>query len=235
MQNLNPATAPKNQKVPRPINCFMAFRLDKYPQVVSQSPGLNHRDISKVISKWWKESSEAEKAPYYAMAAKAKEDHKQRHPGYKYRPVKKSERKVRPYRRKEDPSIRRQKSKAQNEILKKWLGDSEERKEDTGYESTWSSSSSAYSTPASLNEGSWSESNHRLCNCETPPHFESRHFPAVDPQALVCNPIFDDWYAFTDTTLLFMASYPSCFNINTVLPGDIHSEMPLLQGPLYFL
>ncbi|SAL95306.1 hypothetical protein [Absidia glauca] len=80
----------------------MAFRLDKYPQVVSKSMCLNHRDVSKVISKWWKEASETEKAPYYKIAAKAKEDHKRMYPGYKYKPIKKSERRVRPYNRKQD-------------------------------------------------------------------------------------------------------------------------------------
>jgi hypothetical protein len=65
----------KPAKIGRPINCFMAFRLEKHQEISAQSPGLNHRDISKIIAKWWKESSEAEKAPYRAIASKAKADH----------------------------------------------------------------------------------------------------------------------------------------------------------------
>lgn len=70
------------ERIPRPINCFMYFRLDKYPEIALQSPQLNHRDISKVIAKWWKDSSTEEKAPYRAIAAHAKAEHKKRYAYY---------------------------------------------------------------------------------------------------------------------------------------------------------
>ncbi|ORZ13121.1 high mobility group box domain-containing protein, partial [Absidia repens] len=59
----------------RPVNCFMAFRLEKHREISSRTPGLNHRDISKIIAKWWRAMSEEEKAPYRAIASKAKADH----------------------------------------------------------------------------------------------------------------------------------------------------------------
>ncbi|ORZ21597.1 high mobility group box domain-containing protein [Absidia repens] len=112
-------------KVPRPINCFLAFRLDKYPIIAAQSPKLNHRDISKVIAKWWKEASEEEKKPYIEIALKKKAEHKSLHPNYKYEPIKKSDRHVRPYIRKEDATVLRRKAQANKELLKHWLGDDE--------------------------------------------------------------------------------------------------------------
>ncbi|KAI7888634.1 high mobility group box domain-containing protein, partial [Mucor mucedo] len=74
------------KKIPRPMNCFMTYRLEKQQQIVNQCPGANHRDISKIIAKWWRELSDAEKDPYRIKAAEAKAAHLERYPEYKYRP-----------------------------------------------------------------------------------------------------------------------------------------------------
>ncbi|CAO3583350.1 unnamed protein product [Absidia cylindrospora] len=115
--------SPRKAKIGRPVNCFMAFRLEKHREISSQTPGLNHRDISKIIAKWWKEMTEEEKAPYRAIAAKAKADHELRYPNYTYKPIKKSQRRVRPYHRREDEATRQRKAQKNELKLKPWLGE----------------------------------------------------------------------------------------------------------------
>lgn len=66
----------KAPKVPRPMNCFMTYRLEKQREIVERCPGANHRDISKIIAKWWKELPTEEKEPYRIKAEKAKMEHK---------------------------------------------------------------------------------------------------------------------------------------------------------------
>ncbi|KAI7852799.1 high mobility group box domain-containing protein, partial [Circinella umbellata] len=82
-------------KVPRPMNCFLAFRLEKQGQIVDMLPGANHRDISKLLAKLWKELPESEKEPYRERARQAKIEHAQKYPEYKYQPQKRNGRKTR--------------------------------------------------------------------------------------------------------------------------------------------
>jgi hypothetical protein len=70
------ATNAKPAKIPRPLNSFMIFRLEKQREIVDQCPGANHRDISKIISKWWKELSAEDKQKYVAEADKVKMEHR---------------------------------------------------------------------------------------------------------------------------------------------------------------
>ncbi|KAI8332895.1 high mobility group box domain-containing protein [Chlamydoabsidia padenii] len=163
----NKNTKPK--KIGRPINCFMAFRLEKHQEISSQTPGLNHRDISKIIAKWWKEASEAEKAPYRAIASKAKAEHAKRYPDYKYQPVKKSERQVRPYHRREDAATRQRKAQAKEELMKQWMGPEEEPISDDA--------SSFCDSPFTQHDGQ---------PCLT---------PCVSSTEYLCQPMFDDMMA----------------------------------------
>jgi hypothetical protein len=54
----------------------MTYRLEKQREIVERCPGANHRDISKIIAKWWKELPAEEKEPYRIKAEKAKIEHK---------------------------------------------------------------------------------------------------------------------------------------------------------------
>ncbi|KAI9484189.1 MAG: high mobility group box domain-containing protein [Benjaminiella poitrasii] len=63
-------------KIPRPMNSFMIFRLEKQREISDKCPGANHRDISKIVSKWWKELSEKDKQRYVFEADKLKLEHK---------------------------------------------------------------------------------------------------------------------------------------------------------------
>ncbi|KAI8386960.1 SRY-box containing transcription factor 32, partial [Blakeslea trispora] len=67
----------------RPLNSFMIFRQKKQREIAQQCPGASHRDMSKIISKWWRELSMAEKQIYIDQAEKAKQEHKLKYPNYK--------------------------------------------------------------------------------------------------------------------------------------------------------
>lgn len=65
----------QNASIPRPLNCFLLYRLEKQKEIVDKCSGANHRDISKIIAKWWKEASEEEKRPFREKADIAKKEH----------------------------------------------------------------------------------------------------------------------------------------------------------------
>ena len=57
------------------MNSFMIYRLEKQQEIVKECPGANHRDISKVIAKWWKEMADEEKEHYRQKAELARQEH----------------------------------------------------------------------------------------------------------------------------------------------------------------
>lgn len=63
-------------KIPRPLNSFMIFRLEKQREIVGQCPGANHRDMSKIISKWWRELVPEKKQIYIDQAEHHRSEHK---------------------------------------------------------------------------------------------------------------------------------------------------------------
>ncbi|KAI8974655.1 hypothetical protein BDB01DRAFT_385705 [Pilobolus umbonatus] len=83
-------TGTEEAKVPRPLNCFMLFRLDKQKEIVKVCPGANHRDISKIISKWWKEITPEVREFYQLKAMVAKREHHKKYPNYKFNPRRKT-------------------------------------------------------------------------------------------------------------------------------------------------
>lgn len=96
--------------IPRPVNCFLAYRLDKQKQIGERYPNhtMNHRDISKLVAKWWHQEPQYIKDLYIEKAKQAKQEHSlkwvynvhplqqmllsltmlARYPGYKYTPKK---------------------------------------------------------------------------------------------------------------------------------------------------
>ncbi|KAF1805789.1 hypothetical protein V8B55DRAFT_1573548 [Mucor lusitanicus] len=79
----------KQSQIPRPLNCFLMYRLEKQKEIVAKCPTANHRDISKIIAKWWQEASDEEKEPFRERARIAKQEHNALYPDYKYAPKKK--------------------------------------------------------------------------------------------------------------------------------------------------
>ncbi|KAI8071679.1 high mobility group box domain-containing protein, partial [Gongronella butleri] len=85
--NHSNADSSKDKKVPRPMNCFIIFRREKQREILSKCPGLNHRVLSKIISRLWRALPEEMKKVYKLKARKQKEEHQQQYPGYKYAPA----------------------------------------------------------------------------------------------------------------------------------------------------
>ncbi|KAI8147008.1 high mobility group box domain-containing protein, partial [Fennellomyces sp. T-0311] len=73
----------------RPVNCFLAYRLEKQKLITTVCPGVNHREISKAVARWWSEEPEYEKEKYRQLAELDKQRHKEKYPNYKYCPKKK--------------------------------------------------------------------------------------------------------------------------------------------------
>ncbi|KAL0089055.1 hypothetical protein F4703DRAFT_1914460 [Phycomyces blakesleeanus] len=72
--------------VPRPMNCFLVYRCEKQKEISTYCPGANHRDISKIIAKWWHEAPSSEKEFYRTLADRGKQQHSEQYPQYKYSP-----------------------------------------------------------------------------------------------------------------------------------------------------
>ncbi|ORZ03522.1 hypothetical protein BCR43DRAFT_501375 [Syncephalastrum racemosum] len=75
--------------IPRPLNCFLTYRLAKQKLITELCPGANHRDISKVVAKWWHEEPNFIKDEYRELARIEKASHARKYPNYKYSPKKK--------------------------------------------------------------------------------------------------------------------------------------------------
>lgn len=75
MKKSSSSVSPALTKIPRPMNCFMTFRVEKQREILEQCPGANHRDISKIVAKWWRDFPDHKKEPYRIKAALAKAKH----------------------------------------------------------------------------------------------------------------------------------------------------------------
>lgn len=78
--------------IPRPRNAFILFRCDfvrqkKIPEDVEN----DHRNISRIVGKIWREMTDEDKGPWVKMAEKEKEIHCLRYPNYRYAPSAKDE------------------------------------------------------------------------------------------------------------------------------------------------
>ncbi|KAG2232686.1 hypothetical protein INT48_006865, partial [Thamnidium elegans] len=109
--------------IPRPLNCFLMYRLEKQKEIVAKCAGANHRDISKIIAKWWREASEVEKRPFRERARIAKIEHRKLYPDYKYTPKKKTAPK-RVYIRKNKKEQFTSRAKENNEFMELIYDDS---------------------------------------------------------------------------------------------------------------
>ncbi|PIL30883.1 transcription factor [Ganoderma sinense ZZ0214-1] len=74
--------------IPRPPNAFLIFRSELWnKEKIKGSVERDHRQISRIAGRYWQELSDAERAPYHVLAEKAKRDHAELYPDYKYSPV----------------------------------------------------------------------------------------------------------------------------------------------------
>ncbi|KAJ3481962.1 hypothetical protein NLI96_g7302 [Meripilus lineatus] len=94
-----PASAPSRRRVPpgkrrslgyipRPPNAFMLFRADFVRQKhVPGSIETNHGSLSKIIGNCWRALPLEEKRIWENRAKKAKAEHRERYPNYRFRPI----------------------------------------------------------------------------------------------------------------------------------------------------
>ncbi|KAG0930833.1 hypothetical protein G6F57_011460 [Rhizopus arrhizus] len=75
--------------IPRPVNSFLAYRTEMQAIIRQYCPLANHREISKVVAKWWHEATTEEKQIFKDKAELAKYSHAQKYPHYKFSPKKK--------------------------------------------------------------------------------------------------------------------------------------------------
>ncbi|KAI0349688.1 HMG-box, partial [Trametes cingulata] len=78
--------------VKRPQNAWLIFRNRKLTELraAHRSKKARQAELSKVIALAWKMLSAEEKQEWFDLAKKAKEDHADQHPGYVYRPKRKT-------------------------------------------------------------------------------------------------------------------------------------------------
>ncbi|CEG78913.1 hypothetical protein RMATCC62417_13449 [Rhizopus microsporus] len=91
--------------IPRPMNSFLSYRTEMQAVIRKHCPLANHREISKVVAKWWHEASDEEKQVFRNKAEIAKDEHTKmqvsflakhakklmyylRYPDYKFNPKK---------------------------------------------------------------------------------------------------------------------------------------------------
>ncbi|KAJ1927968.1 hypothetical protein IWQ60_002474 [Tieghemiomyces parasiticus] len=76
----------KEFKVGRPPNKFMIYRCDKQKEVARDNPTLNQKYISQLIGKMWVNEAKEIKEHYTRLADIGRQEHKKRHPNYRYNP-----------------------------------------------------------------------------------------------------------------------------------------------------
>ncbi|CDH53131.1 predicted protein [Lichtheimia corymbifera JMRC:FSU:9682] len=77
--------------IPRPVNCFMLYRIEMQKYIRKHCPYANHREISKIVAKWWHQETEEIKNEFRSAADKVKMEHRNKYPEYKYAPKKKKQ------------------------------------------------------------------------------------------------------------------------------------------------
>ncbi|KXS97242.1 hypothetical protein AC578_25 [Pseudocercospora eumusae] len=83
------------EKISRPKNAFMIYRLDLHATMAAQNPGMHNNDISKIIGARWRAEKPHVIEAYKKRAEEEKRQHAIDHPGYRYQPRKPSEKKKR--------------------------------------------------------------------------------------------------------------------------------------------
>ncbi|KAG8762628.1 hypothetical protein FRC11_008380 [Ceratobasidium sp. 423] len=72
--------------IPRPRNAFILYRSWYVRQGFLSDIENDHREISRIVGKIWKQMSPEEQAPWRAMAEEEKAEHARMYPNYKYSP-----------------------------------------------------------------------------------------------------------------------------------------------------
>lgn len=75
----------RNGDPKRPLNAFMLYRRDKFPEQISLDSKKNSADISQTIARMWRNEKISVKQHYWDLAEKARALFKEQYPNYKFR------------------------------------------------------------------------------------------------------------------------------------------------------
>src|SRR5581483_315064 len=77
--------------IPRPKNCFMAYREHIKEKFLSENPGMNNKVVSVLAANMWNNEPEDVKEIWRERAKQLKIEHKLKYPDYKFKPQKKKQ------------------------------------------------------------------------------------------------------------------------------------------------
>ncbi|CAG8498934.1 16087_t:CDS:2 [Gigaspora margarita] len=88
-----PMDIPKSDKnyIPRPKNCFMAYREHIKEKFLADNPGMNNKVVSIHAANMWNNEPEDVKEYWRERAKQLKLEHKLKYPDYKFKPQKKKQ------------------------------------------------------------------------------------------------------------------------------------------------
>ncbi|CAJ0851444.1 3102_t:CDS:2, partial [Entrophospora sp. SA101] len=75
--------------IPRPKNCFMAYREHIKEKFLIENPGINNKVVSVLAANMWNNEPEDVKEHWRERAKQLKLEHKIKYPNYKFKPQKK--------------------------------------------------------------------------------------------------------------------------------------------------
>ncbi|CAG8519517.1 3053_t:CDS:1 [Funneliformis mosseae] len=80
-----------NGHIPRPKNCFMAYREQMQHNILAENPGMNNKVVSVIAAKMWNSEPEDVKQYWREHAQQLKIEHMNKYPNYKFSPKKKAQ------------------------------------------------------------------------------------------------------------------------------------------------
>jgi hypothetical protein len=87
-----PQSTPKpEKKVPRPKNAFIIFRQEFVKHSKSYRTGMKQQELSQAAGVAWKALPDSQKAYWNMKADEEREEHKKKHPLYRYTPTRRSQ------------------------------------------------------------------------------------------------------------------------------------------------
>ena len=106
-----------SRQPPRPLNAWILYRKAKLAELLQEDPELKRlpqSEISKRISRLWKEESEPIRNQYEYQANLQKTQHQELYPDYQFKPQKRSEKE----RQREERRVEKEKERAEQRRIR---------------------------------------------------------------------------------------------------------------------